>query len=276
MGVDKYLWVLGRCNRSLRPNVVSGLRYNLDLVSLASHSILILSSIESNKDKIPLTLLNARSSSYPKTLKLPLQTKLIFNIELHLKIRPGRLKSGDDRVNCQHWLDNKQVFCFDVFIIRPGLNTERNPPWWVIFSLHHQWVQRSNVIVVSDLTWLSTGLLCCLLPPPDPRVTGDDVPLTPSLLSLLGPSVGDAGGGACDVEALAPPLLTLLHGPAVPHWLAPSARAPPCCRDVTSGRAGPSVTSQRPGACRHRGWSLTRPHRGGRPRDKEGEPICAV
>ena len=46
-------------------------------------------------------------------------------------------------------------------------------------SLHHQWVQRSNVIVVSDLTWLSTGLLCCLLPPPDPRVTGDDVPLTP-------------------------------------------------------------------------------------------------
>ena len=77
-------------------------------------------------------------------------------------------------------------------------------------------MQRSNVIVVSDLTWLSTGLLCCLLPPPDPRVTGDDVPLTPSLLSLLGPSVGDAGG-ACDVEALAPPLLTLLHGPAVPH-----------------------------------------------------------
>ena len=52
------------------------------------------------------------------------------------------------------------------------------------------------------------------------------------------------------MEALAPPQLTLLHGPAVPHWL--SARlCPPCCRDVTPGHTRVTTLRQRQG--RHRG-----------------------
>ena len=84
----------------------------------------------------------------------------IQNDKLFMKVivirKYGQLVSGDEatRVNCQHWLDNKQVFCFDVFIIGPELR--RNPPWWYLACT----TECSALMLLLWEVW--SNLACCV------------------------------------------------------------------------------------------------------------------
>ena len=134
-----------------------------------------------------------------------------------------------------------------------GQNTERNSPWWIGWYL--AWAEEQCPMLLlwgvwSNLASAAWPLSCCcqgLLAPGSlwwwwwPHLA------PASLLTLLLPSLLSAGG-ACDVEARSPPQLTLLHGPAVPHWVSALCLGPPCCRDVTPGHT--RVTTLRD---RHRG-----------------------
>ena len=95
----------------------------------------------------------------------------------------GQLVSGDEatRVNCQHWLDNKQVFCFDVFIIGPELR--RNPPWWYLACT----TECSALMLLLWEVW--SNLACCvhcpLLLSPGSLWWWPQLTCPPSLLSPL-------------------------------------------------------------------------------------------